>query len=104
MIAEQENKFWKDCEKGYSSIQLMKKTFEWINLNEIEHSKHFQNIECQKYAKVYLHVHILFQCQIIYSSKPIWACAFTCVITLQWVVLWNCPACSLVYSFIHLFP
>ena len=29
MIAEQENNFWKDCEKRYSSIKVLKdKTFE----------------------------------------------------------------------------
>ena len=28
MIAEQENNFWKDCEKHYSSIKLLKDTFE----------------------------------------------------------------------------
>ena len=27
MIAEQENDFWKDCEKCYSSIQLLKDIF-----------------------------------------------------------------------------
>ena len=27
MIAEQENNFWKDCEKRYSFIKLLKDTF-----------------------------------------------------------------------------
>ena len=39
MIAEQENNFWKECEKRYSSIKLLKDTFAWMNLNEIEDSK-----------------------------------------------------------------
>ena len=47
MIVEQENSFWKDCEKRYSSIKLLKDAFEWMKLNEIEHSKD-QNIERQK--------------------------------------------------------
>ena len=37
-IAEQENNFWKDCEKRHFSIKLLKDTFERVNLNEIEHS------------------------------------------------------------------
>ena len=28
VIAEQENNFWKDCEKSYPSIKLLKDTFE----------------------------------------------------------------------------
>ena len=39
MIAEQQNNFWKNCEKGYSSIKLLKDTFKLMNLNEIEYSK-----------------------------------------------------------------
>ena len=35
MIAEQEDNFWKDCEKR----KVIKDTFELKNLNEIEHSK-----------------------------------------------------------------
>ena len=38
MITEQENNFWKDCEKRYSPIKLLKDTFERIKLNKIEHS------------------------------------------------------------------
>ena len=38
MIAEEENHFWTDCEKRYFSVKLSKDTFEWVNLNEIEHS------------------------------------------------------------------
>ena len=38
MIAEQEHNFCKNCEKYYSSIKLLKDTFDLMNLNEIEHS------------------------------------------------------------------
>ena len=36
---EQENNFWKDCEKLYSSTKLLKDISERINLNETERSK-----------------------------------------------------------------
>ena len=39
VIAEQENNFWKDCESRHSSISVLKDTFEWMKLNEIERSK-----------------------------------------------------------------
>ena len=39
MPAEQEAYSWKDCEKRYSFLKLLKNEFERMNLNEIEHSK-----------------------------------------------------------------
>ena len=39
-IPARENKSWKDCEKRYFSTKLLKNTFDSMNLNEIEHSKH----------------------------------------------------------------
>ena len=49
MIAEQENKFWNDCKKRYSSIKLLK---DRMNMNEIEHQRVKQLIP--KNAKIYL--------------------------------------------------
>ena len=39
MIAEQEDNFWKDYKKCYSYIKLLTDIFEWMKLNEMEHSK-----------------------------------------------------------------
>ena len=39
MIAEQESNFWNDCDKRHFSTKLLKNTFQWMNLNEIEISK-----------------------------------------------------------------
>ena len=36
MIAQQENNFWKDCEKCYPSIKLLKDTFK-----ELKHQTQF---------------------------------------------------------------
>ena len=46
MIAEQESNFCKACDKRHYSTKLLKNTFEWMNLNEIKHSKR-KNIDYQ---------------------------------------------------------
>ena len=53
--ANENNNFWKDCEKRYSSIKLLKDTFEWMN--EFEWNWTFNALKPQK---------ALFQCQIMY--------------------------------------
>ena len=52
MTAEQENNFWKDCGKRYSSIKLLKDIFEWMNLNEIWN---IQSVNIS-IAKTYLYI------------------------------------------------
>ena len=52
-IAVRENKFWKDCEKRYFSTKLLRNTFDWMNLNEIEHSKRYKTLN----TKVLLRAH-----------------------------------------------
>ena len=51
MIAEKETNCWIDCEKCYSSIKLLKDTFEWMNSNETENSKRW-NIKQQKHQNL----------------------------------------------------
>ena len=49
--SRQENNFWKDCEKIFPSMKLLKDTFELIDLNEINHSK-----RTAKNTKIYLYI------------------------------------------------
>ena len=62
MIAEQQNNFWKDFDKRYSSIKLVIDTFDWMNLTEwIWMKLNIQSVKTSNTNEYQnLSVHILF--------------------------------------------